>query len=107
MPDSSADGIIGRMNARSQITLDEATQKRARARAAELGVSFTEYVRRLIADDLGVLVPSADASAVFDLVDDGPVTDVARNKDKMVRGAMLRARIDAPSKRRASRRGAG
>jgi hypothetical protein len=71
------------MNARTQITLDPNLQRRARAKAAELGISFAEYVRRLLANDLGEPKPTADISIVFDLVD-GPPTDIARDKDKMI-----------------------
>lgn len=72
------------MNARTQITLDPELQRRAHAKAAELGISFAEYVRRLLARDLGEPKPKADISAVFDLIDEGPPTDIARDKDKMV-----------------------
>jgi hypothetical protein len=72
------------MNARTQITMDPELQRRAHARAAELGISFAEYVRRLVADDLGERKPKADISIVFDLIDEGPPTDIARNKDKMI-----------------------
>ena len=72
------------MNVRTQITLDPEMQQRAHAKAAELGISFAEYVRRLVADDLGEVKPKADISIVFDLVDEGPPTDIARDKDKMI-----------------------
>jgi hypothetical protein len=74
------------MNARAQITLDPEMQRRAQARAAELGISFADYVRRLVAEDLGPPKPErkADISVLFDLVDEGPPTDIARDKDKMV-----------------------
>jgi hypothetical protein len=72
------------MNARSQITMDLELQRRAHAKAAELGISFAEYVRRLVAQDLGELKPKADISIIFDLVDEGPPTDIARDKDKMI-----------------------
>jgi hypothetical protein len=72
------------MNARTQITLDPELQRRAHARAAELGISFAEYVRRLLANDLGEPRPKADISMVFDLVDEGPRTNIARDKDKMI-----------------------
>jgi hypothetical protein len=72
------------MNVRSQITLDPDMQRRAQAKAAELGISFAEYVRRLVADDLGERKPKADISIMFDLVDEGPPTDIARDKDKMI-----------------------
>src|SRR5262245_59257843 len=72
------------MNARTQITLDPETQRRAHAKAAELGISFAEYVRRLVAADLGEPKPKADISMVFDLGASAEPTNVARDKDKML-----------------------
>jgi hypothetical protein len=72
------------MNARTQITMDPEMQRRARAKAADLGISFAEYVRRLVADDLGEQKPKPDISILFDLIDEGPPTDIARDKDKMI-----------------------
>jgi hypothetical protein len=72
------------MNARTQITMDPGLQRRAQARAAELGISFAEYVRRLVAEDIGAPKPKADISGLFDLIDEGPPTDIARDKDKMI-----------------------
>jgi hypothetical protein len=64
--------------------MDPDMQRRAQAKAAELGISFAEYVRRLVANDLGEPKPRADISIVFDLVDEGPPTNIARDKDKMI-----------------------
>jgi len=72
------------MNARTQITMDPAMQRRAQAKAAELGISFAEYVRRLVAEDIGESKPKADISIMFDLIDEGPPTNIARDKDKMI-----------------------
>jgi hypothetical protein len=72
------------MNLRVQVTIDPELQRRAHARAAELGISFAEYIRRLVAQDLGPPKRSVDISIVFDLVDEGPATNIARDKDKMV-----------------------
>jgi hypothetical protein len=72
------------MNARTQITLNPETQRRAQAKAAELGISFAEYVRRLVADDLGGPRPKADISILFDLGASGKPTNIARDKDKMI-----------------------
>jgi hypothetical protein len=72
------------MNARTQITMDSELQRRAQAKASELGISFAEYVRRLVAEDLGEQRPKADISGIFDLVDEGPATNIARDKDKMI-----------------------
>jgi len=73
------------MKARTQITLDQKLRQRAHAKAAELGISFTEYVRRLVTNDLGAVPQSkADISVVFDLVDEGQPTNIARDKDQMI-----------------------
>ncbi len=72
------------MTARTQITMDPEMRRRAHAKAAELGISFAEYVRRVVAQDLGEAKPKADISMIFDLIKDGPPTDIARDKDKLV-----------------------
>jgi len=72
------------MNARTQITMDPEMQRRAHAKAAELGISFAEYVRRLVTQDLGEPKPKPDISIFFDLIDEGPATNIARDKDKMI-----------------------
>jgi predicted HicB family RNase H-like nuclease len=43
------------MKARTQITMDPELRRRAQAKAAELGISFAEYVHRLVTDDLAQL----------------------------------------------------
>lgn len=81
------------MNARTQITLDVQTQRRARAKAAELGISFAEYVRRLVASDLGEPKPQGDVSAVFDLGASAEPTDIARDKDILLGEAVWREHL--------------
>jgi hypothetical protein len=104
------------MNIRTQIAMDPTLRRRARARAAELGISFSEYVSRLVAQDLGDVetrgfaessaeakpelgAPAKptevarskrkpDLSIFFDLIDEGPPTNIARDKDKMVSEAV-------------------
>ena len=76
------------MNARTQVSLDPEMQRRAHARAAELKISFAEYVRRLLVQDLGEPKPKAGVAGVFDLVDEGPATDVTADKDKMLAEAI-------------------
>lgn len=68
---------------RTQITLDRQLRNRARRKAAEMGISLAEYVRRLLARDLDRPAPRADPSVVFDLGDSGG-SDVARDKDRML-----------------------
>src|SRR2546430_8502595 len=75
------------MNARTQITMDPELQRRAQAKAAELGLSFAEYVRRLVAHDLGEAKRSADISLLFDLGTSREPTDIARDKDQMLADA--------------------
>ena len=73
------------MNTRTQITLAPAVQRRARAKAARLGLSFAEYVRRVVVKDLGdPPQPKFDITEIFDLIDEGPPTNIARDKDKMI-----------------------
>jgi len=97
------------MNIRTQVTLDPEMQQRAQARAAELKISFAEYVRRLLVNDLGETNRRADISAIFDLGHSGPETDIASNKDEMIAEAILddasrRPRNKTGSKLRTSRR---
>lgn len=72
------------MNERVQITIDPELRERAQRRANDLGISFAEYVRRVLAGDLGPPRPKPDISVIFDLVTDGPVTNIAKDKDKML-----------------------
>ena len=64
----------------SQISIPIEDQRRARARALDLGISLEEYVRRLIRADLGEGPRTAEVSALFDLGDSGG-SDIARHKD--------------------------
>ena len=64
--------------------MDPEMQRRAHAKAAELGISFAEYVRRVIAQDLGEAKPKADISMIFDLGASKERTDIARDKDKLL-----------------------
>jgi hypothetical protein len=64
--------------------MDPDLQRRAQAKAAELGLSFAEYVRRVVAHDLGEPKHRADVSLLFDLGASPEPTDVARDKDQMI-----------------------
>ena len=71
------------MMARTQITLEPETHKRARQRASEMGVSLAEYFRRLVRKDLGGPRPKADVSCIFNL-GSGGASNIALDKDKMI-----------------------
>jgi hypothetical protein len=76
---------------RIQIKLDPETQRRARQRASETGVSLAEYVRRLVERDLIRSQPAANSAAIFDLGDSGG-SDIANRKDAMLGGAFASPR---------------
>jgi len=71
------------MMSRTQITLENEVQRLARRRASDLGVSFAEYVRRLVARDLAGPETIVDVDRVFDLGSSGG-SDIARDKDSMI-----------------------
>jgi hypothetical protein len=71
------------MVVRTQVTLDTEAHRRAKQRAAELGISFSEYIRRVVDEDLGEPTPRADISQIFGLISSGG-SDVARYKDRYV-----------------------
>ena len=72
------------MMARTQITLESETHKRARQRASELGVSLAEYFRRLVQRDLLLPRKKADVSCIFNLGRSKGVSNIARDKDRMI-----------------------
>ncbi len=75
------------MTQRTQITLDSADHWRARRRAADLGVSLAEYLRRLVRADLGGEQSRGDVSTLFALGDSGG-SDIARHKDAYIGDAV-------------------
>ncbi len=79
------------MMVRTQITLENELQRKARQRASDIGVSFAEYVRRLVARDLVRAEAKVDLSCVFDLGSSGG-SDVATKKDSMLAEAFAAER---------------
>lgn len=75
------------MTQRTQITLGREDHRRARRRAAELGVSLAEYMRRLVRADLGDTPRRGDVSDIFGLGNSGG-SDIARHKDEYVGDAV-------------------
>jgi metallophosphoesterase superfamily enzyme len=84
---------VATMMVRTQISLPADDHRRAKRRAAELGISLAEYVRRTLARDLGAPAERADVTALVDLGDSGG-SDVAAAKDEYVAEAIA-ARRDA------------
>jgi hypothetical protein len=79
------------MVVRTQVTLEAEAHRRAKRRASDLGISFAEYVRRVVARDLGEPARQADPSEIFGLFDSGG-SDVAGEKDRYVDEAMRASR---------------
>jgi len=66
---------------RTQISLGPALDRKAKERARDLGVSFAEYVRRLIDRDLSEPETTPTVSDLVGIGDSGG-SDVARNEDE-------------------------
>jgi hypothetical protein len=71
------------MMQRTQVYLEASEHRRARRKAAELGISLAEYMRRLVRDDLAGPAAAADVTALFGLGDSGG-SDVSSFKDRYV-----------------------
>jgi hypothetical protein len=96
------------MKARFQFRIDPDLRKRAQAKADALGISFSEYVQRLVASDLGETKhkpkAKADISIVFDLGVSGAPTNIARDKDRMIGEAVWKEYLRSTGRtRRAGR----
>lgn len=87
---------VATMMVRTQISLSPEIRRRAKQRAEELGVSFAEYVRGVLARDLGAAERRADVAALFALGDSGR-SDVSATKDTRVAEALAARR--APGRR--------
>lgn len=75
------------MMSRTQVYLPAEEHRQARKRASELGISLTEYVRRLVHADLAGPEPVRDPAVLFDLGDSGG-SDVAADKDAYLAAAV-------------------
>ena len=83
---------------RTQISLNSEIHALTRERAAKLGISLAEYMRRLVDRDLAESPRSIDRSIVFDLGTSG-TSDIASEKDRMIAEAIAagkRQRSDTP-----------
>jgi hypothetical protein len=76
-----------------QITLEPHLQQLARNRARRKGISLSEYVRRLIREDVGEVAAQADVATIFGIGDSGG-THVGRDKHKLIGEAVASLKID-------------
>ena len=72
------------MSYRMQITLDAATQVKVRRRAESIGIPVAEYVRRVIAADLGDGPSKSGVAELFDLGRSSERTDEAPLRHALV-----------------------
>lgn len=75
------------MMVRTQISLNSEVHARVRVRAADLGISLAEYIRRLVDRDLSQPYRNTDRSLVFDL-GSSTGTDIASEKSRMIAEAI-------------------
>jgi hypothetical protein len=75
------------MPSRTQITLEPELDRRAKEKAGELGISFAEYVRRLIRRDLAVTAPKPDLRNLIGIGNSGG-SDIARYKHQYIGEAL-------------------
>jgi hypothetical protein len=76
------------MASRVRVSFDGDPERRARRKANRLGISLDEYVRGVVASDLGKVPEPANVSSIFDLGGSAEVTDVTRDKDRMLAEAI-------------------
>jgi predicted DNA-binding protein len=75
------------MPSRTQITLEPDLDRRAKEKAGEMGISFAEYVRRLIRRDLAGTAPKPDLRNLVGIGNSGG-SDIARYKDEYIAEAI-------------------
>jgi len=78
------------MMVRTQIAIDEQLKRRATECAVESGISFAEYVVKLVEKDVQRPKSKTGIEAIFDLGSSGG-SDIARNKKQMI-GEAIAAR---------------
>lgn len=71
------------MMVRTQISLDDHDHARAKKRAAELGISLSELIRRALRSELGERTGRGDLSELFGILDSGH-TDTSSRVDELV-----------------------
>jgi hypothetical protein len=77
------------MMSRTQISLDPALLSTAKRKAAELGISLGEYIRRLLRTDLETGAGRQDFSPLFGIGRSGG-SDIAAHKDEYIAEAITK-----------------
>lgn len=72
---------------RTQIALEPEDHAAVKAKAARLGITMAEYIRRLVAADLHSSGPAADVGSVIGLAGSGG-SDIATEKDGAIESAI-------------------
>ncbi|MCY3951029.1 MAG: hypothetical protein OXG69_00605 [bacterium] len=72
---------------RTMIVLPDHHHAEAKRRAAREGISMSEYIRRLVANDLTDGTPPGDPSVIFGIFDSGG-SRIADGKQAMISEAM-------------------
>lgn len=68
---------------RTVITLPDHVHARAKQRAADLGISFAEFIRRLLDRELDTAAPQAGIDSICAMVA-GPPFDMARDGQRII-----------------------
>ncbi|MCB1015328.1 MAG: hypothetical protein KDB10_09470 [Acidimicrobiales bacterium] len=76
---------------RTQIALEATQHARAKQKAASLGITLAEYIRRLVDRDLAGAAPEASPSAIVGLGRSGG-SDIAREGNGAIADAIADAR---------------
>ena len=72
---------------RTQIALEAEQHALVKRKAASLGISMSEYIRRLVERDLARADPISDISAIFGIGDSGG-SDIAVDRKRATAEAM-------------------
>ena len=89
---------------RTQIDLDAEQHAFVKLKAAELGISIAEYLRRLVEQDLGQRGPRSDISDISDI---SHISDIGDSGGSDISVDRKAATAEAMASRAASRRAVG
>ncbi|MGA7270195.1 MAG: ribbon-helix-helix protein, CopG family [Acidimicrobiia bacterium] len=73
---------------RTQIALDAEQHARVKQKAARMGITMAEYIRRLVARDLDSVSPEADPDSIIGIGSSGGSDIAAEGKAAIVAAAV-------------------